>query len=126
MNKAAHYVPYDTVMLRKDTKVVVDGRKLYTDGTCLSNERFRRLLIDLGEVLSIHHITTYTTISSGLGFFGINIPFFFSVPSFCWYSFFLHVTMSTVSAADRKISTFYKDDAGMERSSRKKGLWQLY
>ena len=125
MNKAAHFLPYDAWGVREDANVVVDGRKLYNDGTCLSIERFWRLLIDLGEVLSIHHITTYINIPSGSGLLGIYTPIFFSVPSFCWYSFF-HCAMSTVSSTILKISTFYIHDAGIKRSSLKKGLWQLY
>nr|XP_022307239.1 uncharacterized protein LOC111113335 isoform X2 [Crassostrea virginica] len=72
-NKAAHYVTYDALGVRKNANVVVDGRKLYNDGECLSIRNFRRLVIDLGEVLSIHHITTYINVSSGLGFLGINV-----------------------------------------------------
>lgn len=101
--------------MSKDANVVVDGRKLYNDGQCLSTKYFSELLIDLGEVLSIHHITTYINIPSGLGSLGIYIPIFLYRSFFLLLLLFLHVTLSTVSAADRKISTFLKDDAGMKR-----------
>ena len=80
-----------------DENVVVDGRKLYSDGQCLP---IKRLLIDLGETQSIHHITTYFNEISGLSpLFGMYIPIFYSFPYFCMVVLFLHVTMSTVSSA---------------------------
>lgn len=105
MNKAAYYVTFDD--LRKDAKVVVDGLKSYNDGQCLSRLRIRRLLIDLGEILSIHHITTYFENVGELGFFvGMYIPISFCVPYFCLVLLFLYVIMSAVSSTERKISVF--------------------
>lgn len=74
MNKAVHYG-----VVRKDANVVVDGRKSYNDEQCLSINSQSKLLIDLGEILSIHHITSYIKVeTSGYGVLGIYI--FFSVP----------------------------------------------
>lgn len=81
MNKAAHYVSYKEG--RKNANVVVDGRNLYTDGTCLSTHGSGELYIDFGDILSIHHITTYLKVPSGMAFFGIYIPIFFIIPHFC-------------------------------------------
>lgn len=61
---------------RIDANAVVDGRKLFNDGKCLSTEGFLKLLIDLGEILSIHHITTYFQDTHGFGYIGIDIPIF--------------------------------------------------
>ena len=82
MNKA---VRYGTV--RKDANVVVDGRKSYNDGQCLSIDLQSKLLIDLGQILSIHHITSYVKITSRHAYLGIYI--FFSVPFL--FGTFLHV-----------------------------------
>ena len=80
MNKAVHYG-----VVRKDANVVVDGRKSYNDGQCLSTSSQSKLLIDLGEIRSIHHITTYIKVASGYGYLGIYI--FLSVPIFVWNFF---------------------------------------
>ena len=87
LNKTAHYVSYMSTV-RKDANDVVDGRKLYTDGKCLSTQDFWELLIDFGEILSIHHITTYIKDPSGYDYLGIYIPIFFTIPYFCLVLFF--------------------------------------
>nr|XP_022309660.1 multiple epidermal growth factor-like domains protein 10 isoform X2 [Crassostrea virginica] len=72
LNKAAHYVLYGEMGERKDADVVVDGRKLYTDGKCLSTKNDGELLIDFGDIISIHHITTYIKVPSGFAYLGIR------------------------------------------------------
>ena len=78
MSKSADYVTYDG--LRKDANVLVDGRKSHNDGNCVTMERRSKFLIDLGEILSIHHITTNVKDTSEIYYIGIYIPVFFSVP----------------------------------------------
>ena len=78
MSKSADYVTYDG--LRKDANVLVDGRKSHNDGKCVTMEIRSIFLIDLGEILSIHHITTYVKVTPGFPYLGIYIPIFFSVP----------------------------------------------
>ena len=105
MNKAAYYVPDGD--LRKDANVVVDGRKLHNDGKCLSIERRSKLLINLGEILNIHHIIVYFETSAKSWFFmGIYIPIFLSGSYFCLVLLFSHVTMSTITSVERKIYFF--------------------
>lgn len=48
-----------TLGLRKNANVVVDRHKLYTDRKCVSMYGNSKVLIDLREILSIHHISTY-------------------------------------------------------------------
>lgn len=106
LNKTAHYVS-NLSTVRKDANDVVDGRKLYTDGKCLSTQDFLDLLIDFGEILSIHHIKTYIKEPSGYDYLGIYIPIFFTIPYFCLV-LFLHVRMRTVSSAESKKINFLK------------------
>ena len=114
MNKTAYYVTHDG--LRKDANVVVDGRKLNNDGKCVSIVERSELSVDLGELLSIHHITAHFQISSELlHIFGMYIPVFFSVPYFCLVLLFLHVTMSTLSSAEREISVLLRRRCRHER-----------
>ena len=80
LSKSAYYVNFDGLIT--DATVVVDGRKFSNDGKCLSIKGVTRLVIDLGEILSIHHITTYLKDTSGSIVFGIYISIFFSVPFF--------------------------------------------
>ena len=121
LNKAAYYVTFDG--LRKDANVVVDGRKLYNDGQCLSIAGGSKLSIDLGEFLSIHHLTVHIKILSELfTLYSMYIPVFFSVPYFCMVVLFLHVTMSTVNSTERKISVFLQRRCRHEKTSRRKGL----
>ena len=76
------------------------------------------LLIDLREIPCIHHITTYVdNLYGSVDLFGMYIPIFLSVLYFYKVLLLLAVTMGTVS---------YKYDASMKRSSRRKGLYQLY
>lgn len=77
LSKSAYYVTDDG--LKKDANVVVDGRKLSNDGKCLSTKDGSRLVIDLGEILSINHITLYFKNTSGF-YFRMYILIFFSVP----------------------------------------------
>ena len=86
LSKSAYNVPYDGLIT--DANVVVDGRKFSNDGKCLSIKGVPRLVIDLGEILSIHHITTYPKVTSGVIDFGIFISIFFSVPFFVWHSYY--------------------------------------
>ena len=97
LNKAVHYGA-----VRKDANVVVDGRKSYNDGQCLSTNSQSKLLIDLEEILSIHYITTYIKVTSGDGYLGIYI--FFTVPFFCLVLFCM--LMKTVSSTECKTLTF--------------------
>lgn len=114
LNKAAYYVTHDG--LRKDANVVVDGRKLYNDGQCLSIPGGSELSIDLGELLSIHHLTAHLNIlSEFFRLYSMYIPVFFSVPYFCLVVLFLLVTMSTVSSAERKISVLLQRRCRHER-----------
>ena len=72
-----------TLRLRKDADVVVDGHTLYTYRECLSMHRRSYLLIDLGEIPCIHHITTYVdNLYGSVYIFGMYIPIFLSVPYF--------------------------------------------
>ena len=81
MNKAANYVSFDPFWLTPDANVVVDGRRLHTDRECLSMYGNSKVLIDLGEILSIHHITAYfENIYESRALFGMYIPIFSIVP----------------------------------------------
>ena len=80
MNKAAHHFPFENE--RKDVSFLVDGRNLNNDGQCFSTKESWILLIDLGQILSIHHITTYFKDTSRSVDIGIYNPIFFIVPYF--------------------------------------------
>ena len=69
LSKSAYNVHYDGLIT--DANVVVDGRKFSNDGKCLSIKGGSRLVIDLGEILSIHHITTSLKDTSRFINFGI-------------------------------------------------------
>lgn len=86
LSKSAYNVHNDCLIT--DANVVVDGRKFSNDGKCLSIKGVSRLVIDLGEILSIHYITTYLKDTSGFINFGIYISIFFSVPFFVWHSYY--------------------------------------
>ena len=84
LNKAAHYVTYDG--LEKDAAFVLDGRKLKKDRRCLIMYGQTKLFIDLGEILSIHHIKTFF---SG---FGVFVGMYMYIPIFSGFFLFLFGT----------------------------------
>lgn len=87
MNKAAYHVTYDD-NLRKDANVLVDGRKSHNDAQCVSTTRVQEILIDLGDILSIHHIITYFEKIDVWAVLRMYIPIFISVLYFCLVLFF--------------------------------------
>ena len=80
LKKAVHYITYEGS--RKNANVVVDGLH---DGNCLSLKgSYRPLGIDLGEILSIHHVSLYFEDSSGYHTLGIYLFFLASINIFAW------------------------------------------
>lgn len=72
LNKAAYLAPY--LNLKKDAHVVVDGRN---EGKCFRMGCEIPVWIDLGEIHSIHHITTNFEDVAEKSFFGIYLVFVF-------------------------------------------------